>query len=392
MNKLKNKTFWVLFVLINFFSITLLFIFNFHIYQNEKEEMLNDIERVSKFKYPFSDRIPMFMDTSAYVVYFDFNNVVNKIVSYSSNGLSNEEVAKLAVDYMNKKNKPGMNLYVNKYIYSVNSNNSLIILDNTESRLLVNGCLRVTLIVFILFEIVNLSISLKLTRWIVKPVIDAFDSQKQFIYDVSHELKTPIAVIMANADMVDKNPEEKKWVNNIKNESDRMSKLVVSLLDLLMSDNINQKEKFTKVNLSKSIEMCVLTFESLIYENNLKLDYEIDSDIYFNCNNDRIKQLFGILTDNAIKHAKENSKIFIKLKKNKDSICLSVKNRGEAIPKEDREKIFERFYRADKSRNRNENRYGLGLAIAKNIVSVHDGKISVSCNSGYTTFNVIFKN
>ena len=393
MNKLKNKTFMVLCGLLTMFSITLLFIFNFHIYQNEKEEILDNVERISKFRNnPLNNRVPILMDTSAYVIYFDSTNTVSRIVSYSSDGLSNEEVSNLAVDYMNIKNKPSMNLYVNKYIYSVNNNNSLTILDNTNSRLLLNGCLRVTIIIFLLFEIVNLYISFKLTRWIVKPVYEAFDSQKQFIYDVSHELKTPIAVIMANADMVDKNPEEKKWVNNIKNESDRMSKLVVSLLDLLMSDNINQKEKFSKVNLSKTIEMCVLTFESLIYENNLKLDYEIDSDIYYNCNNDRIKQLFGILTDNAIKHAKENSKIFIKLKKNKDSICLSVKNRGEAIPKEDREKIFERFYRADKSRNRNENRYGLGLAIAKNIVSAHGGKISVSCNSGYTTFNVILKN
>ena len=196
---------------------------------------------------------------------------------------------------------------------------------------------------------------------------------------------------MANADMASDNPNDKKWIMNIKNESDRMNKLVVSLLDLLMSDNINEKENFSKINLSKCIEMSILTFESLIYENKLELEYEVDKNIYFNCNSDRIKQLFGILVDNAIKHAKSESKITIKLKNNKDNILLSVKNRGESIPRQDRERIFERFYRVDKSRNRNENRYGLGLAIAKNIVNVHNGRIYVDCTRGYTTFTVNFK-
>ena len=226
----------------------------------------------------------------------------------------------------------------------------------------------------------------------VKPVLEAFDSQKQFIYDVSHELKTPIAVIMANADMISDKTEDRKWVLNIKNESERMNKLVVSSLDLLMSDNINEKENFSKINLSKCVEMSILTFESLIFENKLELVYEVEENIYFNCSIDRIKQLFAILVDNAIKHAKKDSKITIKLKKNKDSILLSVKNKGDSIPIDEREKIFERFYRVDKSRNRNENRYGLGLAIAKNIVNVHNGKIGVTCLNGYTTFFVNFKN
>lgn len=392
MNKLRIKTFSVIWGLLTIFSLILLFIFNHQIYQREKTNISETINGIIKISNNYYDRLPVFLDVNSYVVYFDRNNTISKIVSYANDGLSNEKIGLIAVDYMNKKNKPSNNLYTNDFIFHVNSNNSLIIFDNSEVNSLLLKYLNATVIIFLLFEVVNVFLSYKLTGWLVSPVIESFDKQKQFIYDVSHELKTPIAVIMANADMASDNPNDEKWIMNIKNESDRMNKLVVSLLDLLMSDNINEKENLNRVNLSKCIEMSILTFESLIYENKLELEYEVDKNIYFNCNSDRIKQLFGILVDNAIKHSKENSKITIKLKKNKDSILLSVKNRGDSIPKQDRDKIFERFYRIDKSRNRNENRHGLGLAIAKNIVTIHGGKIYVDCTRGYTTFTVNFKN
>ena len=391
MNKLKIKTFSVICMLLTVFSLVLLFIFNYQIYQREKDNISETIGGIIKISNSYYDRLPVFLDVNAYVIYFDRTNTISKIVSYTNGGLSNDEVGLIAVDYMNKKNKPSNNLYMSEYIYHINDNNSLIVFDNSEVSNLLFRYLKVTLIIFILFEFINIFISYKLTGWLVIPVIEYYDKQRQFIYDVSHELKTPIAVIMANADMASDNPNDKKWIMNIKNESDRMNKLVVSLLDLLMSDNINEKENFSNINLSKCIEMSILTFESLIYENKLELEYEVDNNIYFNCNSDRIKQLFGILVDNAIKHAKSESKITIKLKNNKDNILLSVKNRGDSIPRQDRERIFERFYRIDKSRNRNENRYGLGLAIAKNIVNVHNGRIYVDCTRGYTTFTVNFK-
>jgi signal transduction histidine kinase len=239
-------------------------------------------------------------------------------------------------------------------------------------------------------EIVALYVSLSLTSWIIKPVIESFKKQKQFVADASHELKTPITVIMANAEALENEPNEQKWLNNIKNESERMNELISDLLDMAKSENGNDKEQYTNENLSKIVEMSVLTFESLMFEKNIKLNYTIDENINFKCNSNQIKQLIAILIDNAIKHSlSEDGEINISLRKEKANIILDVKNKGKEIPKEEREKIFERFYRADESRNRDSNRYGLGLAIAKNIVINHDGKISVNCSNGYTTFKVI---
>ena len=148
---------------------------------------------------------------------------------------------------------------------------------------------------------------------------------------------------------------------------------------------------FSRENLSKIVEMSVLTFESLMYENKIELEYDIQKDINIKCNSSQIKQLVAILIDNAIKHSETNGKISIALKKQKNDTVLTVSNRGKEIPKEIREKIFERFYRADESRNRDTNRYGLGLAIAKNIVENHNGKISVESEKGITTFKVVLK-
>ncbi len=128
-----------------------------------------------------------------------------------------------------------------------------------------------------------------------------------------------------------------------------------------------------------------------MFEKNVTLKTEIEDNITFKCDGDSIKQLNAILLDNAIKHSEKNSEITVSLSKNKNEIIFKVTNKGKEIKESDKEKIFERFYRVDKSRNRNENRYGLGLAIAKQIVTNHDGKIFVTCNNGYTTFNVNFK-
>lgn len=182
-----------------------------------------------------------------------------------------------------------------------------------------------------------------------------------------------------------------KWLNNIKSESLRMSNLISNLLDLSRLENENSKENVEEINLSKVTELAILPFESLIYEHKLKLKYDISENINFKCNQEQIKQLIAILIDNAIKHSLKNSSIEINLKEKKNDIIFSISNKGENISQEDLKRIFERFYRTEKSRNRNENNYGLGLAIAKQIASLHNGKIEATSLKGKTTFTITFK-
>ena len=346
------------------------------LYPNKNDEIVN----------------PLFMDLSVYVVSIDDKNNILSVINYTAGGLKYDEIMDLTKKYLSNKNVNNIeNLYLNKYIYYLSKNNQLIILDNSLINAKLLSSLNLSIILFIFFEIIIIYFSHYLTKWLVKPVEDSFIKQKRFICDASHELKTPLSVVMASADMLDENPNETKWLNNIKSESERMNKLVINLLELAKSEDLNEKEAFNNINLSKLIETSVLSFESLAFENGIKLTYLIEENVMFNCNSDRIRELLGILLDNAIKHTIDNEDVNVKMYKDKDYIIIEVINKGKEINKEDREKIFERFYRADESRNRNDNRYGLGLSIAKNIVTNHKGKISVNCADGYTTFKVKFK-
>ena len=405
MKKLKFKTFIILLIILTLFILSLLIIFNYQLYQRELNDVkkdLKEIETIHNNYYIVNDNViidgnnmkPMFINANVYVISFDSIYNITNITSYTDNGLSNDEIIKLAINFLNTNKKSDIgNLYTSRYAYYLTNKNNLIIMDNYIINNKLGDYFRMSLLIFILLEILIIYVSNILTKWLTKPVIESFSKQKQFIVDASHELKTPLAIITASAESLEMEPTEKKWLDNIKSESERMNKLVTDLLDLAKSENMEIKEKYNINNLSKIIEKTSLTFESLVYENKLEIEDNIDKDIMFSCNPDKIKQLLGILLDNAIKHSIENSKITINLykDKDKDNIILEVKNKGKEIPKEEQEKIFDKFYRVDESRNRNDNRYGLGLAIAKNIVTSHNGKISVNCQNGYTTFKVIFK-
>lgn len=391
MNNLGQKIFHLLIIILTTFLSSIFIAFNLSIYNKEyndlKEKFMIINSTIQKNSYN-----PIFMENEVYVVIFNRTGNIDKIINYSSNDLTDSEIKELVINNVNKINSKKIeSLYTSDYVFMETKEGNLIMVNNTSTKSYLLKELFKSILVFITLETIQVIISLNITKRIVKPVNEAFIRQKQFIYDASHELKTPIAIISASAEMLEKNPKEKKWLNNIKTENNRMNKLVISLLDLSKSENIKENEVYTNVNLSKVIKNKALTFESLIYENSLELDVDVVNDIMFNCNEDRIKELLSILMDNAIKHSLPNSQITVKLSKEKNNIYLSVKNKGKEIPVSEREKIFERFYRLDKSRNRDGNRYGIGLSIAKNIVINHNGTISVNCKDGYTTFIVNFK-
>lgn len=391
MNNLGQKIFHLLIIILTTFLSSIFIAFNLSIYNKEyndlKEKFMIINSTIQKNSYN-----PIFMENEVYVVIFNRAGNIDKIINYSSNDLTDSEIKELVINNVNKINSKKIeSLYTSDYVFMETKEGNLIMVNNTSTKSYLLKELFKSILVFITLETIQVIISLNITKRIVKPVNEAFIRQKQFIYDASHELKTPIAIISASAEMLEKNPKEKKWLDNIKTENNRMNKLVISLLDLSKSENIKENEVYTNVNLSKVIKNKALTFESLIYENSLELDVDVVNDIMFNCNEDRIKELLSILIDNAIKHSLPNSQITVKLSKEKNNIYLSVKNKGKEIPISEREKIFERFYRLDKSRNRDDNRYGIGLSIAKNIVINHNGTISVNCKDGYTTFIVNFK-
>lgn len=404
MNKLKNKVFLVLTMILTVFLLSILIIFNYQDYTREKNSIETNLNRMQNFgihepnnldsfsRSPDNEPKKIFMDSVVYTIEFDENSNLLNIISHTENDTIDSKIESAALDIINTKTKSEKigNLYFSDYSYSFKSSNTLVLIDNTLTKQRLQKSLITSLLIFIFLEIIILYVSKVLTNWIIKPAIAALDKQKQFITDASHELKTPLAVILANSEALEQDF-DKKWLTNIKSETERMNRLITNLLNLATLENSSGKENFRINDLSKIIKMSVLTFEGLCFEKKIKLKTNIKENIDFNCDSDEIKQLCTIILDNALKHSIDNGEIAVQLNSDKSSIYLSITNKGEPIPQGEEEKIFERFYRVDVSRNRNENRYGLGLAIAKNIVLKHNGLISANSNNGYTTFKIVFK-
>lgn len=400
MKKLKTKTFFTIFTILSFSVFSFILIFNIQYYLEQKKSVQNSLELASnseKKEIPREDNknpIPpneniKFVDSTIYTVLLDEENSIKDVINHSSDELSNEEIKAIANKIL--KQDPVTeyigNLYWTSYSYHYHEGESLVIIKNNETQNNLLNLLKVSLVIEMVLEIIIFLISKIITNWIVKPVQDSFERQKQFIADASHELKTPLAVIMASSEELEQNPSERKWIQNIEYESNRMNSLITDLLELASSEE--KKKIFEIGDLSKIVELSVLAFEGIAYEKNLKLTYEIEDSIKMKMDENSMKQLIEILLDNALKHAK--SSVSVKLKQTNE-LELTVQNDGIPIPKGQEKKIFERFYRVDESRSRKENRYGLGLAIAKNIVENHQGKIEAYSNNGITTFKVILKN
>ena len=326
MEKLKKKIFLVMFAILTIFLVSVLCIFNFQDYNHEKVEIENKLSRTENDRQ--APGMPVFMDAVVYTVKYNTSNKVTEVINHTDNNVSDEKIIQIVENILEISNtKQGRrigNLYLDQYSYAFQAPNTLTIVDNTSAKAKLESLLKTSILIFVLIEIIIIILTVEITRWIIKPVIESFNRQKQFVADASHELKTPIAVIMANAEALEKEPEEKKWLNNIKSEADRMNELVTSLLDLAKLEEGKDKEIQQEENLSKIVEMSVLTFESLMYENKIELKYDIQEEIKAKCNSSQMKQLVAILIDNAIKHSEANGEINIVLKKQKNDMLLTV--------------------------------------------------------------------
>lgn len=229
-------------------------------------------------------------------------------------------------------------------------------------------------------------ISLFLSGWALRPVEKTWRQQRQFVADASHELKTPLTVILANTGILlaheqDTIATQKKWIDYIQAEAARMKLLVEDMLFLAKSDSTEKRTQHTAAALSDIVWSSLLPFESVAYEAGIDLTSSISPGLMVRGDEGQLKQLVAILMDNACKYAGKAGTVMLRLTAKQGKAVLSVQNSGAPIPAKDLAHIFERFYRTDKSRARAQGGYGLGLAIAKSIVDSHCGRISVASSA-----------
>lgn len=256
------------------------------------------------------------------------------------------------------------------------------------------------LLLFIVLAIFGLAcmfaISMLLANWTVYPISLAWEKQKQFVADASHELKTPLAVISANTEVVLANPydtvtDQSKWLNYIKSETMRMSKLVTNLLTVANMEHAKEKESSALLNFHELVANVCLVFEPIIYENGKTLNTVLQRNVMLHGDEDNLKQLLSILLDNAVLHSTEGADITVTLSRDaQGKIRLAVANTAKDIPSEELSHLFERFYRLDYSGSPNGS--GLGLSIAKSIVEDMNGILVVHSENSVVTFVATFPN
>lgn len=273
--------------------------------------------------------------------------------------------------------------------------NVISFVDITTQQKVLDRLILTFVVVSVVMFVVIFFISSFLTKRSILPIKEAFEKQKQFISDASHELKTPLAVIHTNVDVLLSNQENQdtKWLNYIKAEVGRMSHLTNDLLYLTQMDSAedHQMMKLT-FDLSERIEQMLLGLEVVAFEKNIELKYDLLPNAMVYGNPEQLSQVMMILVDNAIKYTPEHGLIQLALTRSAHHTVITLSNTGAGIAPEDLPHIFDRFYRVDKVRTRDSNSYGLGLAIAKSIVDQHGGKIYCeSTPNEITTFVVKLK-
>ncbi|MDY5612967.1 sensor histidine kinase [Dysosmobacter sp.] len=244
------------------------------------------------------------------------------------------------------------------------------------------------LVILLISLLLLLGVSVLLSRWATRPVEKAWKQQRQFLSDASHELKTPLTVILSNAELLEAAPLEDRpahWADNIHTEARRMRSLVEEMLTLARADNMVRTAVLTEVSLSDISADAVLAFEPVAFEAGKPLEYHIDQDAAVLGDGDKLRQLVGILLDNAIKYGAEGGTIRLRLQKTDRQAILTVANPGEPIPPEKLGRLFERFYRTDDSRGE-QSGFGLGLSIAQTIAQEHKASLKAESDAESTRF------
>ncbi len=395
-SKLKQKIFWLIMISLSIIILGIIIIFVILNYNNtiDTTNFMMDRFMGEEPKRNLDEKIEDYKMKPEINIDGLYNFLVEgSTIVQSSVTSTNKELNEYALKIAKKKSEKGI---VGKYIYKIKKINPntvrITFMENEDAITHIKTIFTFSVIIAISSIVAIYIIAKKVSKTIVKPVEETFEKQKQFISDASHELKTPLAVIEANSDVLENEIGKNKWINYIQNEADSMNGLINELLLLAKIENVNNIKEYQELNLSKEVEIILSMFESVAYEKQVIIKTNIAENITINANKEDIEHIVSTLTDNAIKHTEAEKDVVVILKRERNEIILEVKNMGDPIPEEEREKIFERFYRIDKSRNRKEKRYGLGLAIAKSTIEKYNGKIEVSYKDNFTVFKVTIPN
>lgn len=333
---------------------------------------------------PFDDESRFSLSTFYSVAYSETGDVI--AVNNGNRAMqSDETLLETASRILEKGKKSGRTGSVTYLVEERDGTTLVAMIDGTLGEANLRTLLAEMLIIGAAAMAVLLVISVFIARRIVKPLEENDMRQKRFISDAGHELKTPIAVVSANSELLRREIGENEWLSNIDYENEKMSGLVKDLLVLSRAESAEIPKD--KVDLSKLTGGEVLPFEALAFEKGKRIGSKVEDGIFVDGNAGQLRQLVSILLDNALDHGTGEA-VSLELRRERHSAVLEVSNGAEKISEEQISHLFDRFYRTDGSRNAEGSHYGLGLSIAKAVAEAHGGQIGAAYKDGRAVFTV----
>ena len=333
---------------------------------------------------PFDDGISpeVKFESRYFVVSFDSEGNVASSDTKHVFAISEEDSIKIAKQIYEGSSDRG---FYRNYRYakiSLNGYNAVMCLDVYNGLSSANYFLIVSLSASFIGWITVFIIVLAFSKRIIAPVSKSYERQKRFISDAGHEIKTPLAIIEADIGVMEINEGENEWLDDIKVQVRRLARLTNDLIHLSKLDEGKDSLKFIDFSVSDLASETVTSFTGLATVNKKKLEAEIQPNLTLKGDMEGIRELFTILLDNAVKYSTGDGNIRLEIKKKNGHIIIETSNSAKNLTNENAEHLFDRFYRADESRNSETGGHGIGLSMAKAIVEAHKGKISAEV-TGY---------
>ena len=312
--------------------------------------------------------------TRHFTVFFDSENNITSTFTESIYSIDEQTAKDYAKRIIDNRNERGWISNYRYKIFETESGKGIVFVDGSMNRsalmqsTTIAGCVLLGCAALVLILIFLLS------KKAVKPIAESYEKQRQFITDANHELKTPLTLILANAEIAQDELGKNEWLDDIMSEGHRMTELVNQLVALSRMDEENSKLNIVQIPFGQLVFDTVSEFESLAEGRGKKLSVSIDRSIVYSGDEMLLQRLVGILLDNAVKYCDEGGEINVTFEKRR-RIILSVENTYASVGEIELNKLFDRFYRADKARKFTGG-YGVGLSMAKAIAEKHKGEIT----------------
>lgn len=323
---------------------------------------------------PFETRyFSVVLDASGKVTSTNLNNIA---------AVSEDQAEELAQKVMKAGESKGF-IGIYRYAKAAQSDGTLIAftdcnkaLDTFYKNVRISGLVSLAGVVAVFVLVVIFS------RLVFRPVAESYQKQKQFITDASHEIKTPLTIIDANVEVIEMMAGENKWTKSTKNQVKRLASLAGQLITLSKMDEGDGMADKMRFSMTDAVIDTTSSFESVAETKGRKLVCDIEENLYFVGEEKRIREMFGIFLDNAVKYSTEGSEIHVSLERKGRKLIYQISNETDQIAKGNQDVLFERFYRSDASRNSATGGSGIGLSVAKAVAEAHHGKLTAESKDG----------